>query len=122
MENNTDYRLTHEQKQHFLVHGFIKLEDCFSLEDDDCRQLLAGMWTRLNMDPNDKETWSPWRGKKFTARSQLAIHVTYKYQSTCHNITSPLPCETSARRHGQQYASSVEAKIALTPATKPRRA
>ncbi|THV71804.1 hypothetical protein D6D27_09838, partial [Aureobasidium pullulans] len=29
-----DYSLSEEQKQHFLEHGFIKLENCFSLEDE----------------------------------------------------------------------------------------
>ncbi|KAI5209732.1 hypothetical protein E4T38_02253 [Aureobasidium subglaciale] len=35
-----EYRLTEEQKQHFLDHGFIKLEDCFSLQDEQCKKLM----------------------------------------------------------------------------------
>lgn len=57
-----DYRLTEEQKRHFLEHGFIKLDNCFSLEDELCIKLMKNMWLRLDMDPDDKETWNPWRG------------------------------------------------------------
>ncbi|KAG9841934.1 hypothetical protein KCU98_g5348, partial [Aureobasidium melanogenum] len=56
-----DYSLSEEQKQHFLEHGFIKLEDCFSPEDELCKGLMDRVWERLDMDPNDKETWNPWR-------------------------------------------------------------
>ncbi|KAG9941217.1 hypothetical protein KCU85_g9651, partial [Aureobasidium melanogenum] len=56
-----DYSLSEEQKQHFLEHGFIKLEDCFSTEDELCKGLMDRVWERLDMDPNDKETWNPWR-------------------------------------------------------------
>ncbi|KAI4720331.1 hypothetical protein E4T48_03438 [Aureobasidium sp. EXF-10727] len=56
-----DYSLTDEQKQHFLDHGFIKLDDCFSTEDEMCKGLMDRVWERLDMDPNDKETWNPWR-------------------------------------------------------------
>ncbi|TIA56510.1 hypothetical protein D6C83_04027 [Aureobasidium pullulans] len=35
-----DYSLSEEQKQHFLEHGFIKLENCFSLEDEQCKKLM----------------------------------------------------------------------------------
>jgi len=27
---------------------------------------MSRMWERLDMDPNDKETWNPWRGKLFS--------------------------------------------------------
>jgi hypothetical protein len=58
-----DYSLTEEQKQHFLEHGFIKLENCFSVDDEQCKGLMDRVWERLDMDPNDRETWNPWRGK-----------------------------------------------------------
>jgi hypothetical protein len=57
-----DYSLTEEQKQHFLEHGFIKLENCFSVDDEQCKGLMDRVWERLDMDPNDQETWNPWRG------------------------------------------------------------
>lgn len=60
-----DYSLSEEQKQHFLEHGFIKLEGCFSPEDELCKGLMDRVWERLDMDPNNKETWNPWRGKVF---------------------------------------------------------
>ena len=60
-----DYSLTEEQKQHFLEHGFIKLENCFSIDDEQCKGLMDRMWERLDMDPNDQETWNPWRGMLF---------------------------------------------------------
>ncbi|KEQ74055.1 hypothetical protein M436DRAFT_45137 [Aureobasidium namibiae CBS 147.97] len=56
-----DYSLTEQQKQHFLDHGFIKLENCFSVNDEQCKGLMERMWERLDMDPNDRETWNPWR-------------------------------------------------------------
>jgi len=57
-----DYSLTEEQKQHFLDHGFIKLDNCFSVNDEQCKGLMERMWERLDMDPNDQNTWNPWRG------------------------------------------------------------
>lgn len=57
-----DYSLTEEQKRHFLDHGFIRLENCFSVDDEQCKGLMDRMWERLDMDPNDQETWNPWRG------------------------------------------------------------
>lgn len=57
-----DYSLTEAQKQEFLDNGFIKLENCFSLDDEHCTKLMERMWDRLDMDPSDKETWNPWRG------------------------------------------------------------
>lgn len=63
-----DYSLSEEQKQHFLEHGFIKLENCFSLEDEQCKKLMDRVWERLDMNPNDKETWNPWRGMQLSPR------------------------------------------------------
>jgi hypothetical protein len=48
--------LTEEQRAHFLAHGWVKLEQCFSRES--AAQLTGNVWTRLGMDPNDKSTWS----------------------------------------------------------------
>jgi len=62
-----DYSLTEQQKQHFLDHGFIKLENCFSVNDEQCKGLMERMWERLDIDPNDQNTWTPWRGMHITS-------------------------------------------------------
>ncbi|OAL19298.1 hypothetical protein AYO22_09842 [Fonsecaea multimorphosa] len=51
----SDYSLTEEQKQHWLEHGFIKVENCFSTEL--AERWTSSIWTRLGADPDDKSTW-----------------------------------------------------------------
>jgi len=51
----SDYTLTEEQKQHWMDHGFVKIENCFSREFAD--RWTSSIWTRLGADPNDKSTW-----------------------------------------------------------------
>jgi hypothetical protein len=51
-----DYVLTEEQKAHFLEHGFVKISQCFTR--DQATEFTSTMWTRLDMDPNDKSTWT----------------------------------------------------------------
>jgi len=58
-----DYSLTEDQKQHFLTHGWIKLDNCFSLDDELCKKLMSDMWERLGMDEHNKDTWDPDRGE-----------------------------------------------------------
>jgi hypothetical protein len=53
--DNPDYTLTEGQKAHFLEHGFIKVEKCFSREQ--AADFTSTLWTRLGFDPNDKSTW-----------------------------------------------------------------
>ena len=54
--DNTDYTLTEGQKSHFLEHGFVKIEKCFSPAQ--AGDFTANMWTRLGMSPTDKSTWT----------------------------------------------------------------
>ncbi|KAJ4365665.1 hypothetical protein N0V83_008285 [Neocucurbitaria cava] len=49
------FRLSQEQIDHFLEHGWIKLENCFTREQ--AEGLQSTLWTRLGMDPNDMSTW-----------------------------------------------------------------
>jgi hypothetical protein len=72
-----DYSLTEEQKQHFLEHGFIKLENCFSVDDEQCKGLMDRVWERLDMDPNDQETWNPWRGTSLSLQSSSKQGLSY---------------------------------------------
>ena len=51
----TDFSLTEEQKQHWMDHGFVKIENCFSREFAD--RWTSSIWTRLGADPKDKSTW-----------------------------------------------------------------
>jgi hypothetical protein len=51
----TDYKLTDAQKEHWLEHGFIKIENCFSREF--AERWTRSIWTRMGADPNDKSTW-----------------------------------------------------------------
>jgi len=48
--------LTQEQIDHFMEHGWIKLENAFTKEQ--AEEWTATLWTRLGMDPNDKSTWT----------------------------------------------------------------
>jgi hypothetical protein len=47
--------LTEAQKAHFLEHGFIKIEKCFTRAQ--AADFTSTVWTRLGYDPNDKSTW-----------------------------------------------------------------
>ncbi|KAI2637351.1 hypothetical protein GGS21DRAFT_473353 [Xylaria nigripes] len=47
--------LTDAQKEFFLQHGWLKLENCFTREQ--AEEVCEGVWTRLGMSPTDKSTW-----------------------------------------------------------------
>lgn len=51
-----DYKLTQEQIDHFMRHGFVRLTDCFSLAK--AAEWTADVWTRLGYSPTDKSTWA----------------------------------------------------------------
>jgi hypothetical protein len=53
---NPDYALTEGQKAQFLKHGFVKISQCFTRAQ--AADFTSTMWTRLGMDPNDKNTWT----------------------------------------------------------------
>jgi hypothetical protein len=53
------FRLTAEEKEHFLNRGFIHLKGCFTKEQADA--VTKNVWSRLGMDPADKSTWSALR-------------------------------------------------------------
>ena len=50
-----EYSLTEKQKQFWLEHGFLKLENCFSREA--AADFTSSVWTRLGASPDDKSTW-----------------------------------------------------------------
>ena len=50
-----EYKLSQEQIDHFLEHGWIKLSGCFTREQS--ADLQSQLWTRLGMDPDDMSTW-----------------------------------------------------------------
>lgn len=49
------FSLTEEQRQHFLDHGFLKVENCFSREA--AAEFTASIWTRMGASPDDPSTW-----------------------------------------------------------------
>lgn len=49
------YKLSQDQTDHFLEHGWLKLSGCFTREQADALQQT--LWTRLGMDPHDQSTW-----------------------------------------------------------------
>ena len=49
------FTLSEEQKEHFLEHGFVKVEDCFSREE--AEKFCGSIWTRMGASPDDKSTW-----------------------------------------------------------------
>jgi hypothetical protein len=65
--DHPDYLLTKAQKSHFLEHGFIQIEKCFTRAQ--AADHTAGMWTRLGMSPTDKTTWT-------TERTNMPWHRT----------------------------------------------
>jgi hypothetical protein len=60
--------LTSEQVSHFMTHGFIRLESCFSRQK--ASEWTSTLWQRLGMDPNDKRTWTRERIHMPTHRSE----------------------------------------------------
>lgn len=52
----TSVSLSEAEKEQFLTHGFIHLRNCFSKEQAD--EVIGDVWTRLGMDPNNKDTWT----------------------------------------------------------------
>lgn len=50
-----EYKLSQEQIDHFMEHGWIKLSGCFTREQS--AELQSQLWIRLGMDPNDMSTW-----------------------------------------------------------------
>jgi hypothetical protein len=55
MEPAEQHKLSPEQIDHFIKHGWVKLSNCFTKEQAD--GLQKNLWTRLGMDPNDRSTW-----------------------------------------------------------------
>ncbi|ETI26175.1 hypothetical protein G647_02952 [Cladophialophora carrionii CBS 160.54] len=54
---STGYKvLTPDQVSHFMQHGYVVIEQCFSKEASD--EWTKDVWTRLGMDPADKTTWT----------------------------------------------------------------
>lgn len=51
--------LTEAQKEHFRTHGFVHMKNCFTREQAD--HALGDVWTRLGMDPDNKDTWTALR-------------------------------------------------------------
>lgn len=50
-----DFKLSQEQVEHFLQHGWLKLSNCFTREQ--AAELQTTLWTRLGMDLEDTSTW-----------------------------------------------------------------
>ena len=53
--DGSEYALTEEQKQHWMDHGFVKIENCFPREL--AERWSSSVWARLGADPDDKSTW-----------------------------------------------------------------
>ncbi|PSK38126.1 hypothetical protein B9Z65_1317 [Elsinoe australis] len=65
---DVDYKLSTEEIDHFMQHGWLKLPDCFPQEQAD--KLVSTVWTRLGMDPKDKSTWH-------TERTNMPRHTEF---------------------------------------------
>lgn len=55
MTSNPDYKLSQEQIDHFMRHGWVRVPDCFSREK--AAEWTADVWTRLGFSHDDKSTW-----------------------------------------------------------------
>ncbi|OAA55074.1 hypothetical protein SPI_08578 [Niveomyces insectorum RCEF 264] len=51
--------LTDAEKEHFLVHGWVKIPAAFTREQ--AAAVTKDVWTRLGMSPTDKATWTQGR-------------------------------------------------------------
>jgi hypothetical protein len=60
--------LTDAEKEFFLQHGYLKLTNCFTREQ--AAAVCDGVWTRLNMSPTDRSTWT-------RERTNVCDSVTY---------------------------------------------
>ena len=49
-------QLTPEQVTHFLEHGYVRIEKCFTPEK--ASQWTSNVWQRLGFSPNDPSTWT----------------------------------------------------------------
>lgn len=56
MSKNSSSALSQEEIDHFMRHGFIRIEGCFSQSKAD--QWAGGVWKRLGVSPTDKSTWT----------------------------------------------------------------
>ncbi|KAJ9154788.1 Ribonucleoside-diphosphate reductase large subunit [Pleurostoma richardsiae] len=73
--------LTDAEKEHFLAHGWLKIEGAFTKDQAD--EICQDVWTRLGMSPTDKSTWTrvrtnmPWHrtfsAAEFAPRAWAAI-------------------------------------------------
>lgn len=50
------YKLSQDQIDHFMRHGYVHLTNCFS--QDKAAEWTADVWTRLGYSPTDKSTWA----------------------------------------------------------------
>ncbi|CDO77618.1 hypothetical protein BN946_scf184946.g11 [Trametes cinnabarina] len=48
-------RLTPEQREHFLQHGWVKIPK--AVKEEYVKAFTENVWIRLGFDPNDKSTW-----------------------------------------------------------------
>lgn len=55
-EDYRDFKLTEEQKEHFMKYGYVKIPKCFTREK--ASEWTKDVWTRLGMSPTDKSTWT----------------------------------------------------------------
>jgi hypothetical protein len=51
-----DYKLSQEEIDHFIRHGYVRLTNCFSRAK--AAEWTADVWTRLGYSATDKSTWT----------------------------------------------------------------
>lgn len=51
--------LTNEERQHFVNHGYVRLDGCFT--EREANEVTRNVWTRLGMSPTNKLTWDRMR-------------------------------------------------------------
>lgn len=56
MASRSSSVLSQSQIDHFITHGFIRIEGCFSKAKAD--QWAGDVWRRLGVSPTDKSTWT----------------------------------------------------------------
>jgi hypothetical protein len=56
MASNPQYKLSHEQIDHFMRHGFVRIPQCFTQKK--ANEWAGDVWKRLGVSPTDKSTWT----------------------------------------------------------------
>lgn len=56
MSTGQGHKLSSEQREHFLEHGWLKVSK--AVPPENIRRFTEDVWVRLGYDPDDQTTWT----------------------------------------------------------------